>query len=272
LSSRRLARRAGQASLLLALIVFLFPIAWLFATAYKRAGDIFAIPPVLTFTPSLRNFTTLFEFFDVPQLVLNSVIISFGTAGLALALGTPAAYALARLETRWAHTIAYGFLAIRMIPPVAILIPFYLMMRDVGLLGTYWALIILDAMQSTSFVVWMMFGYFRAVPKEIEEAAVVDGCTQWGTFIRVVLPCVVPGLIASALFCIIFAWNNFIFPSFLTNASTRPLSVAMISAYGSNEINWGTMGALAHFSVLPIVALALLLNRYFVQGLTRGVH
>ncbi len=268
----RVARHAGQGALLVALFVFLFPIAWLFSTAYKRAADIFAIPPVLTFTPTLRNFETLFEFFNVPQLTLNTIIISFGTAIVALTLGTPAAYALARLDRWWAHGIAYFFLAIRMIPPVAILIPFYLMMRDVGLLGTYWALIILDAMQSTSFVVWMMFGYFRGVPKEIEEAAVVDGCTQWGTFIRIVLPTVVPGLIASALFCILFAWNNFIFPSFLTNSQTRPLSVALVSAYGSNEINWGTMGALAHFSVLPIVALALLLNRYFVQGLTRGVH
>jgi multiple sugar transport system permease protein len=272
MTRRAAARRAGQATLIFALFVFLFPIAWILSTAYKPAREIFAAPPVLLFTPTWRNFETLFAVFDVPQLVINTLIISFGTAALALALGTPAAYALARLGTRWAHGIAYFFLAIRMIPPVAILIPFYLMMRDVGLLGTYWALIILDAMQSTSFVVWMMFGYFRAVPREIEEAAVVDGCTQWGAFVRIVLPTVVPGLVASALFCIIFAWNNFIFPAFLTNSQTRPLSVALISAFGSNEINWGTMGALAHFSVLPIVALALVLNRYFVQGLTRGVH
>jgi multiple sugar transport system permease protein len=268
----RLARRAGQATLLFALFVFLFPIAWIFSTAWKPGRDIFAIPPALWFEPTTRNFETLFQIFDVPQLVINTLIISLGTAVLALALGVPAGYALARLGTRWAHGIAYFFLAIRMIPPVAILIPFYLMMRDVGLLGTYWALIILDAMQSACFVVWMMYGYFRTVPKEIEEAAVVDGCTQWGTFWRVVLPTVVPGIIASALFCIIFAWNNFIFPAFLTNAQTRPLSVALISAYGSLEINWGTLGALMHFSVLPIVALALVLNRYFVQGLTRGVH
>jgi multiple sugar transport system permease protein len=260
MTRRRITRLAGQATLLLALFIFLFPIAWILTTAYKPAREIFAIPPVL------------FGIFDVPQLVLNTLIISFGAAALSLLLGTPAGYALARLDTRWAHGVAYFFLAIRMIPPVAILIPFYLMMRDVGLLGSYWALIILDAMQSTCFVVWMMFSYFRAVPREIEEAAVVDGCTQWGTFIRIVLPTVVPGLVASALFCIIFAWNNFIFPAFLTNSQTRPLSVALISAYGTNDINWGTMGALAHFSIIPIVLLALVLNRYFVAGLTRGIH
>jgi multiple sugar transport system permease protein len=270
--TRALPRLGGQATLLLALIVFLFPIVWIFTTAYKPTREIFATPPALLFEPTLRNFTTLFGAFDIPQLTLNTLIISLGTAVLALLLGTPAAYALARLNTGWAHVVAYVFLAIRMIPPVAILIPFYLMMRDVGLLGTYWALIILDAMQSTSFVVWMMFGYFRALPKEMEEAAVVDGATQMGTFLRIAVPAAVPGLVASALFCIIFAWNNFIFPAFLTNAETRPLSVALISAYGSNEITWGTMGAMMHFSVLPIVALALILNRYFVQGVTRGVH
>src|SRR5205085_1250733 len=176
---------------------------------------------------------------------------------LSLLLGVPAGYALARSTWRYAPAAAYCFLAIRMVPPVATLIPFYLEMRDLGLLGTYWAVILLDTTLNAAFVVWMMYSYFRSLPKELEEAALADGCTQLGAFFRVALPLVVPGLIASALFCIILSWNNFLFPAFLTNAETKPLSVALLSAYGTKDITWGTMGALSHFLILPIVAVAL---------------
>ena len=263
---------AGRVVLVLALVVFLGPLVWLGATAWKPAVDIFAVPPKLFFTPTTANFAALHRFFDVPRLVLNSLVIALGTAGLALLLGVPAGYALARLGTGWAQALAYLFLAVRMVPPVAILLPFYLLMRDVGLLGSWWAIILLDTVQSACFVVWMMFGYFRALPPMLEEAALVDGCGRWGAFWRVAVPAVKPGLVASALFCVMFAWNNFLFPAFLTDSSTKPLSVALMSAYGSNEINWGVMGALAHFSTFPIVVLALLLNRHFVNGLTRGIH
>jgi multiple sugar transport system permease protein len=256
----------------LALVFFLAPALWLFAIAYEPARDIFSYPPRFVFEPTLDNFRTIFGYFDVPQLVVSSLVISGGTTALSLLLGVPAGYALARSTWRFAPAAAYFFLAVRMVPPVATLIPFYLEMRDFGLLGTYWAVILLDTTLNTAFVVWMMYSYFRSLPAELEEAALADGCTQWGAFFRVALPLVVPGLIASALFCIILSWNNFLFPAFLTNAATKPLSVALLSAYGTKDITWGTMGALSHFLILPIVAVALLLNRYFVSGLTRGIH
>ena len=175
-------------------------------------------------------------------------------------------------RARWAIAIAYFFLAIRTVPPVATLIPFYLMMRDIGLLGTWWAVILLDTTLNAAFVVWMMFSYFRSLPKEIEEAALTDGCTLFGSFWRVALPVVKPGIVASALLCIMFSWNDFLYSAFLTRAETKPISVALLAAYGTKDITWGTLGALAHFSTIPIVVIALLLNRYFVQGLTRGTH
>jgi multiple sugar transport system permease protein len=274
-----MSRRADPAQILversllvLALVFFLAPALWLFAIAYEPARDIFSYPPRFVFEPTLDNFRTIFGYFNVPQLVVSSLVISAGTTLLSLLLGVPAGYALARSTWRFAPVAAYFFLAVRMVPPVATLIPFYLEMRDFGLLGTYWAVILLDTTLNTAFVVWMMYSYFRSLPAELEEAALADGCTQWGAFFRVALPLVVPGLIASALFCIILSWNNFLFPAFLTNASTKPLSVALLSAYGTKDITWGTMGALSHFLILPIVGVALLLNRYFVSGLTRGIH
>lgn len=263
---------AERTTLVAILIVFLAPVAWLITTAYKPGRDIFSIPPTLAFTPTLQNFATVFRYFDLYHLLQSSLIISLGGAALSLLIGVPAGYALARARSRWAIGMAYFFLAIRTVPAIATLIPFYLMMRDIGLLGTWWAVILLGTTLNTAFVVWMMFSQFRALPKEMEEAALTDGCTLFGSFFRVSLPLVKPGIVASALLCIMFSWNDFLFSSFLTRAESKPISVALLTAYGTKDISWGTLGALAHFSTIPIVVIALLLNRYFVQGLTRGVH
>jgi ABC-type glycerol-3-phosphate transport system permease component len=252
--------------------LFLLPVAWLITTAYKPARDIFSSPPTLAFAPTLDNFRGVVRYFDLPHLVESSVIISFGSAALSLLIGIPAGYALARARTRYAIAIAYFFLAIRTVPPVATLIPFYLLMRDVGLLGTWWAVILLNTTLNSAFVVWMMFSCFRSLPREMEEAALCDGCTLFGGFWRVALPMVKPGIVASALLCIMFSWNDFLFAAFLTRAETKTLSVALLTAYGTNDITWGTLGALAHFSTIPIVLIALALNRHFVQGLTTGVN
>jgi multiple sugar transport system permease protein len=263
---------AERSALVVVVAMFLAPVAWMIATAYKPARDIFSIPPTILFTPTLENFRSVFHYFDIASLLESSFIISLGSAALSLLIGVAAGYALARARTKWAIGIAYFFLAVRTVPPVATLIPFYMMMRDVGLLGTWWAVILLDTTLNTAFVVWMMFSYFRALPKEMEEAALTDGCTLFGSFWRVALPLVKPGMVASALLCVMFSWNDFLFSSFLTRAGSKPISVALLTAYGTKDISWGTLGALAHFSTIPIMLIALLLNRYFVQGLTRGVN
>ena len=252
--------------------LFLLPVLWLISTAYKPGSAIFASPPVLLFRPTLDNFRKVFALFDLVALLRSSLIISIGSAILSLLLGVPAGFALARSKARLAIGVAYFFLAIRMVPAVAALIPFYLLMRNVGLLGTWWAVILINTVLNCAFVTWMMFSYFRAVPAELSEAALTDGCTLLGAFVRVELPTVRSGIIASALFCILFSWNDFLFASFLTRTDAKPISVALLAAYGTYDISWGTLGALAHFSTVPVVLLAALLNRYFVQGMTKGVH
>jgi multiple sugar transport system permease protein len=261
-----------RGALILIVGVFLAPVAWMITTAYKPTNDIFNIPPMILFTPTLGNFRSVIHYFDLPRLLESSLIISLGSAALSLLIGVAAGYALARAHTKWAIGVAFFFLAVRTAPPVATLLPFYMMMRDIGLLGTWWAVILLDTTLNTAFVVWMMFSYFRSLPRDMEEAALTDGCTLFGSFWRVALPMVKPGMVASALLCIMFSWNDFLFSSFLTRADSKPISVALLTAYGTKDITWGTLGALAHFSTIPIVLIALLLNRYFVQGLTRGVN
>jgi multiple sugar transport system permease protein len=134
------------------------------------------------------------------------------------------------------------------------------------------AVVLINAMLNSAFVTWMMFSYFRGLPKELEEAALTDGCTLFGAFWKVALPAVRSGIVASILFCLMFSWNDFLYPMFLTKLDSKPISVALLSAYGTKDITWGTLGALSHFSTIPIVLIVLVLNRYFVQGLTKGIH
>ena len=251
---------------------FLLPVAWLIATAYKPASAIFTSPPTLLFAPTLDNFRKIGVLYDLPSLVRASLTISVGSALLSLLIGAPCGYALSRSKSRWALALAYVFLGIRTVPAVATLLPFYLLMRDLGLLGTTGAVILIDTVLNCAFVTWMMFAFFRAVPPELNEAALTDGCTLWGAFLRVDLPCARTGLVASALFCILFSWNDFLYASFLTRLDSKPLSVALVTAYGTYDIGWGTLGALAHVATIPILIMVVALNRYFVGGLVRGVH
>jgi multiple sugar transport system permease protein len=253
---------ARRLAILSVLAVALAPVVWLISIAYKPTSDIFASPPTFLFTPTLDNFLSVFRYFNLGALIESSLIIAIGSTALSLLIGVPAGYALARAESPRAIWLAYFFLIIRTVPAIATLIPFYLLMRDIGLLGTWWAVIILNTALNSAFVVWMMFSFFRAAPVSTEEAARIDGCSDFGAFI----------LIASAIFCVMFSWNDFLYAMFLTKADTKTISVALLSAYGTKDISWGTLGALAHFSTLPIVAMMILLNRYFVQGLTQGVH
>ena len=261
-----------RAALGLITLLFLLPVAWLITTAYKPAAAIFTSPPALLFTPTLDNFRKLGTLYDLPSLVRSSLTISLGTALLSLLLGAPCGYALARSRARWAPLVALFLLGIRTVPAVATLLPFYLLMRDLGLLGTTTAVILIDTVLNCAFVTSLMFSYVRALPPELNEAALTDGCTLWGAFWRVDLPCVSPGLIAGALFCILFSWNDFLYASFLTRLDSKPLSVALVTAYGTYDIGWGTLGALAHVAIIPIVVLVIVLNRYFVGGLVHGVH
>lgn len=270
---RRPILHVQRALIVVALGSFLVPVLWLFLTAYEPSRAIQSTPPALWFRPTFDNFVSIAAHFDLSRITLSSIVLGTGSTALSLLLGIPCGYALARARSRSAIIIAYILLAIRGVPTVVTLIPFYLFMRSLGLLGTWWAVILMNATLSTAFVTWMMFSAFRAVPTDIEDAATIDGCRPFGAFWRVALPLVRTSVIAAALLCMMFAWNDFLNPAFLTRAETRPLSVALLTAFGGNTTSgWGDLGAMAHLSTLPIIAAALLLNRYLVSGLTRGTH
>ena len=257
--------------IILAILFFLFPIFWLLTTAFKFGRDAFAIPPKwLFFDFTLKNFQDIWENTQTPRYLLNSIIVSAGATTLSLLLGVPAGYAIARSKSPLINSSSYFFLLLLMIPPIAMLIPFYLVMRELHLLGSYAALIILDTIFDAAFVVWMMRSYFQDVPQEMEEAALVDGASPLQAFLKMALPLSVPGVVASALYCIIFSWNDFLFALMLTSPKTKTIPLGIMASFSSVEISWGKMAAMSLIAIIPALIIALFLNRYFVQGLTMG--
>jgi ABC-type glycerol-3-phosphate transport system permease component len=256
---------------ILVVIFFMAPLYWLVITAFKFGREAFAIPPKwLFFDFTLRNFQEVLATTQISRYLLNSIIISTGATVLSLLLGVPAGYAIARSGSRILNASAYFFLLLLMVPPVAMLIPFYLIMRDMHLLGSYASLIILDTVFDAAFVVWMMRSYFADVPKEMEEAAYVDGASRFTAFLRVALPLSVPGIVASALYVIIYSWNDFLFALMLTSPATKTMPLGILASFGAVEINWGMMAVMSLFAIVPALIIALFLNRYFIQGVTMG--
>jgi len=256
---------------ILVVLFFMLPIFWLVTTSFKFGREAFAIPPRwLFFEFTLRNFQEVLATTKISQYLLNSIIVSTGATILSLALGVPAGYAIARSQSRILNSSAYFFLILLMVPPIAMLIPFYLIMRDLRLLGTYASLIILDTVFDAAFVVWMMRSYFADVPKEMEEAALVDGASRFAAFWRVALPLSIPGVVAAAIYVIIFSWNDFLFALMLTSPETKTIPLGILASFSAVEINWGKMAVMCLFAIIPALVIALFLNRYFVQGATMG--
>lgn len=258
-------------AVILVILFFILPLFWLFTTAFKFGREAFAIPPKwLIFEYTLKNFQEVWQNSQITLFLTNSIIISAGATLLSLLLGVPAGYAIARSKSRLINGSSYFFLLLLMIPPIAMLIPFYLLMRDLRLLGTYAAVILLDTAFDASFVVWMMRSYFKDVPQEMEEAALVDGASHFQAFFRIALPLSIPGIVASALYCIIFSWNDFLFALMLTSPATKTMPLGILATFSAVEISWGRMAVMCIFAMIPAMIISLFLNRYFVQGLTMG--
>jgi multiple sugar transport system permease protein len=262
------------AAALVAMAAALAPIYWLVTISLKREIDQFASPPVwFAFTPTLSHYSGIFAHDAFGRYFLNSVIVSACSTLVAIVLGVPAAYGLARFPwpRDWARGISFWILSNRMLPPIVTIIPMFLMLRQVRLLNSLSGLVLVDTALNLPFVVWMMRGFIEGLPREIEEAAMLDGESRLGVLLRMVLPLVRPGLAATAVFCLIVAWNEFLFALILSqtqSAMTVPVGIAAhVTQY---EIQWGAMSAAGVVAVLPVLIFAAGAQRYFVRGLSLG--
>jgi multiple sugar transport system permease protein len=255
------------------LIVILAPFYWMVSTSLKTQNDTFAIPPkVFSFTPTLESYELVLtdETQAVPRGLVNSLVVSVATTLIALVLGTPAAYILARFEFRGKKDLWFWFISNRFISPIVVALPFFLIARDLRLLNTPTALILIYLTFNIPIVVWLCLDQFRAIPKEIDEQAKVDGCNLFYAFLRINLPLALPGVIVSAILCFIFSWNELLFALILNRSEgmTAPVQAAnFMTGFG---VKWGEMMATGTLIVLPVVIFAAIVSRQLTRGLTMG--
>ena len=270
----RLAAATAYAVIALALVFTIFPIYWIALNSFKTSLDIFAVPPVwFDFQPTGKHYFAAFV--ERPFLVfaLNSLAIAVGTTVFSMVFGTMAGYALARF-TYWRNVkfhLSFWILSTRMMPPIVTIIPLFIFFGVLDLLNTKTAVIVAYTAFNLPFVIWMMKSYFQELPVELEEAAIVDGDTRWGAFIRIAVPLARPGLAATSIFSLILAWNEMLLALILTETQqsvTLPIGIAgRVTQYTTH---WGEISAAGFMASIPIVIFAFIVQRHLVRGLSFG--
>ena len=270
----RVARWSRYALLALAVLAAVTPVYWMVTISLKSEVDQFAAPPRwFKFAPTLAHYYDAFYTRAFGQYLLTSVTVAILSTIFALTLGTLAAYGLSRFRLRGNldRRLSMWILSTRMFPPIVTAVPLFLMMRDLRLLNTISSLVIVYTALNLPFVVWMMRGFFRELPRELEEAAMVDGDSRLGALVRVVLPLVTPGLAATAVFCLIVSWNEFLLALVLTQTdASMTLPVGIAGRVTQYEIKWGVMSAAGVVAMIPILVFAMAVQRYLVRGLSLG--
>ena len=253
-----------------ALIVFLTPIYLIASSSVKPSPIMFQRPPAMVFTPTLDHYRDLFAMRPFGKFIMNSLVVALGSTAFSVFFGTIAAYAISRIKHRRMNDIAFWILSMRMFPPIAVVVPYYIIFQTVGLLDTPLALIIVYSTANIPLTVWLMKGFFDEVPTALEEAAAVDGHGLISIFWRVTLPLAAPGLAVSAVFCFIFSWNEFLFALMLTGSEAQTATVAVMSFWSSDAVQWGRIMAGSFVILIPGVVFVLTCQRWLVRGLTMG--
>ena len=251
----------------LTLGAFLSVFVWMVLTALKSQVDNTAIPPVWIFKPTLSNFAHVFASKSFGRFMMNSLIVGLGSTALGLVLGLPAAYSIARHRQRG---LAMAILFARMAPFMSYLVPWFIMFRHLQLIDSYLGLTASHLVISLPLAVWLMIGFFEDVPREIEEAAEIDGCSRLQAFLHVALPITRNGVVATAVLAFIFSWNNFLFALILAGPRTRTVPVAVFSFLSYEQVDWGGLAAAATIITLPVLIFIFVIHKQIVRGLTFG--
>ena len=251
------------------LVVFLFPVYWLFMISFKTPDEIYHVPPVW-YPASLQfdNYAVLFKDGDVIAIWNSLVLASISTA-LAMFLGTICAYSLARFRTG-GENLAMWIISQRMIPPIAVLFPIFLLYVWLGWVDTYFGLILLYTAFNLPYVILMMRGYIQDIPMELEESALVDGCNRWQVLVRVVFPMARAGLMATAVFTFVFAWNDFIFALVMTRTEVITFPVQLTHYFGGQSNFWAKIAAMSVLGTLPVFIAVTIMQRFLVRGISLG--
>ncbi|MFI5408916.1 carbohydrate ABC transporter permease [Kaistia sp. UC242_56] len=287
-NSKRIAGKVAIYTLLILwTFIALFPIYWTITTSFKVAVDVTQghMIPWYDYTPDWRGWRsiglspdTIFSTSTVREefmkRFLNSAIMSIGASLLAVILGSLAAYGLVRFDYKFAiwrnRDISFFFLSQLILPPVVLAMPFLVLYKELALLDTRIGLIVVYTLMVLPIVIWIMRDQFRGIPVELEQAALVDGCSTWGAFMRIVLPISLPGMVAAFILSVVLCWNEYFFAALLTSTNANTLPVMVASQTGSQGINWWSMAALSTAAIAPLAIVGIFLERYIVKGLTAG--
>ena len=247
---------------------FLFPIFWVYVTSFKAPADIFK-PEKLIFKPTLYNYNYITNIRPSFRELMNSAVVSVASTFLVMLVALPAAYSFARFNTGKGHLL-FVTISTRMFPGVVAALPFFFAFRNLGLLDTHLGLVLLYLYFNMSFATFLLYGFFREIPQEVEHAAMVDGYSRIEILRKIIFPLIKPGAAITTAFCLIWSWNEFFFAFLFTRRIARTVSVGLATFWGSVEIQWGPMCALMGIAILPTLAAAWFMQRYIIRGLTFG--
>ncbi|HEY5182255.1 MAG TPA: carbohydrate ABC transporter permease [Dermatophilaceae bacterium] len=247
-----------------------FPVYWTVSTSLKLRPDTFAIPPKWFFAPVIDSYTSLFSNYDVLSYLSNSVLSTLGATLITLVAGSCAAYALSVIQFRGRGIFLIVVVMLRMVPPIVLVTPLYQLSQDLGVFDTVWVLVLVYSGLNIPFAIWLLKGFFDDVPRELLEAGMVDGCTRFAVFRRILIPVSLPGFFATAVFTFVLCWNDFLFAYMLTSSQARTLPVFAVGFMGDQGIQWGQMTAAGTVILVPVIVFSLLVQRWLVKGLTAG--
>jgi multiple sugar transport system permease protein len=256
--------------LLVVIVVCVFPFYWMVTTSFKEQSAILSATPQLFFHPTLGNYTTAFQKFDIGASLVNSLIVALSTTAISLILGAPAAYAIARFDFKGKRDLWFWFISNRMISPIVVALPFFLIARQFRLLDTQLVLILIYLTFNVPIVVWICADQFRNIPKELDEAATLEGYSSFGIFWRIALPLAAPGIAVSAIFSFIFSWNELLYALVLTRSNAKTAPVVATSFLSGYELPWGQIMATGTLVALPVIIFSIIVSRQLVRGLTMG--
>ena len=248
-------------------IFILAPTFWMILSSFKPSFEVTAYPPTFFFSPVTENYVQLLGTTPFFQYAVNSVIVTVGSTSLGLLFGIPAAFAVSWTRITWPAVLT---LVARMAPGTLFLLPWYIMFRQVGMIGSYWALILSHAVITMPIVIWVLLPSFDNIPRSVFEAAQVDGCSLTRILLRIAIPLVGSGIAIAAILAFVFSWNYFLFALVLSNGDTKTLIAAAFNFVGEGSTQWGTLMAAATLIALPPLVLAMVVQRWLVSGLTLG--
>lgn len=253
-------------------LISLFPFAWMLISSFKELGELYTVPPTWwPDNPTLANYTKVLTNSNIPRYFLNSLVISAGSTALALAVAIFSAYGFARFRFRGRMGLQTAVLATQMLPTAVIIVPLFIVLRTLGLLNSYLGLILVYLILTLPLSVYMLTGYFRSIPRELDEAAIIDGATHVGVLFRITLPLSLPGIAATLIYCFVTTWNEFIFAlSFALDSRVKTLPIGLAEFSTEFATDWGAVMAASVVMSLPVALLFLALQRFFVGGLTAG--